>query len=302
MKTSAVPYWPCGGEVLTRALDTSGRLVARPVTAEEARRLMEFYSDGAEAAALTDALAKAQDWRRAAAGVRDAGRMARRGANLDTPALSSVVERVLALQAARPDRPVLVGLDGPVAAGKSTAAAQIAAELQMHGLGVAVVAADGFLLNATALRELGLARRKGFPESFDRAAMAAFLTGVRAGEAPDAPRYSHAEYDVSDEETQSSAGAVVIFEGVNVLGADLAGLYDLRVYLDVAEDLAKARFLKRFVATPFTPLRAAALAPWKPADGDPPAWGEAVWAAINGPNLREHIIGGRDRADLVVRG
>jgi len=216
--------------------------------------------------------------------------------------LSSVTERIAALQVARRDGPVLVGLDGAVAAGKSTAAALIAADLRNRGLDVAVVSADGFLLSAARLRDLGLVGRKGFPESFDRAAMAAFLRAVRAGSAPDAPRYSHDAYDVSANETQGSAGAVVIFEGVNVLGADLAGLYDLRVYLDAPEDVAKARFLKRFVATPFLPLRTAALDAWKPKDGDAAAWGEAVWAAINGPNLREHISGGRDRADLVVSG
>lgn len=216
------------------------------------------------------------------------------------PTLSAVTDAILALHAAHPDRPVLVGLDGAVAAGKTTAAGTIAGALQMHGLGVAVVAADGFLLRADDLRARGLMTRKGFPESFDREAMRAFLAGVKAGQAPDAPRYSHAEYDVSATETQGSAGAVAIFEGVNVLGPDLAPLYDLRVYLDVPEDVARGRFLKRFAATPFGPVRAAALAPWKPADGDPNAWGEAVWAAINGPNLREFICGGKARADLVV--
>jgi hypothetical protein len=67
MKIGAVPYWPCGGEVLTRALDANGRLVARPVAADEARRLIVFYDTGAEAAALTDALKATANWRRAAA-------------------------------------------------------------------------------------------------------------------------------------------------------------------------------------------------------------------------------------------
>ena len=115
---------------------------------------------------------------------------------MDTPALSSVVERVLALRAVNPGRPVLVGLDGAVAAGKSTAAARVAADLRTRGPDVAVVSADGFLLSAARLRELGLIGRKGFPESFDRAAMAAFLRAVRAGAAPDAPRYSHDAYDI----------------------------------------------------------------------------------------------------------
>ena len=214
--------------------------------------------------------------------------------------LSPVLDRILALHGAAPDRPVLVGIDGWVAAGKSTFASALAGELQMRGIGVAVVAADGFLLPAAALREAGLTARKGFPESFDRAAMTAFLQGVKAGDAPDAPRYSHSDYDVSPTEVQGSAGAVVLFEGVNALSPDLAPLYDLRVYLDVAEEIAKARFLKRFAATPFTPVRAAALAPWRPKDGDPARWGEAVWAAINAVNGREHIAGGKSRADIAA--
>jgi hypothetical protein len=68
MRPGAVPYWPCGGEVLTRALDASGRLVARPVTADEAHRLIGLYGEGAEAAALRGALAAAAQWRRAAVG------------------------------------------------------------------------------------------------------------------------------------------------------------------------------------------------------------------------------------------
>lgn len=69
MKRGAIPYWSCGGEVLTRALDTCGRLIARPVTADEARRLIGFYGDSAEASALHAALLTADDWRHAAAGV-----------------------------------------------------------------------------------------------------------------------------------------------------------------------------------------------------------------------------------------
>ena len=213
---------------------------------------------------------------------------------------TAALDRIIALHAAAPDRAVLVGIDGWVAAGKSTFAAALAGELQLRGIGAAVVAADGFLRSAAALRDAGLTARKGVPESFDRPALHAFLAAVKAGDAPDAPRYSHADYDVSTRATQSSAGAVVLFEGVNVLSPDLAPLFDLKIYLDLPEDEAKARFLKRFVATPFTPVRAAALAPWRPKDGDPARWGEAVWAGINAVNGREHISAGKARADLVI--
>jgi type I pantothenate kinase len=208
----------------------------------------------------------------------------------------------LALSLAAHRRPVLVGLDGPVAVGKSTFARALAEALRGRGLTVAVVGADGFQWPAATLEALGLMRRKGIPAAFDREAMAAFLAGVRAGAQRSAPSYAHAAYDVSQQVRQPTEGAaVVIFEGVNVLAEDLRPLYDLALYLDADPADVEAWFLDRFAATPFGEARAAALAPWRPDDGDPVAWGRAVWAAVNAPNWREHIAGGRGRADLVVR-
>lgn len=66
MKTGTVPYWPCGGDVLTRALDATGRLVTRPVATREAASLIAFYGENPESAALKAAVAKARDWARAA--------------------------------------------------------------------------------------------------------------------------------------------------------------------------------------------------------------------------------------------
>ncbi len=217
-----------------------------------------------------------------------------------TALTTQIVGRIAALRGGAESRPVIVAVDGAVAAGKSTFARRLGEALDAADLTTAIVSADGFLLPAKQLHAENLMARKGFPESFDRPAVAAFLAAVRQGEAPQAPRYSHEAYDVAAG-GQSSVGDVVIFEGVNVLAADLAPLYDLRLYLDINEAQTRDRFLARFAATPFTPLRAEALAAWKPASGDLRAWGEAVWAAINGPNLDQHIRGGRDRADILVR-
>lgn len=216
------------------------------------------------------------------------------------PVLASLGETIAALSARRADRALIVALDGPVAAGKSTLAGALAQMLERRGLKTAVISADGFLWPLAKLQADGLVERKGFPESFNRAAMADFLTRLRHGDTPLAPAYAHDLYDISPTARQATEGAaVVLFEGVNVLGADLSPLYDLRLYLDAGS--ASAWFVDRFVATPFTERRAAALAPWKPADGDPVAWAKAVWAAVNGPNLARHIAWGRERADLVLQ-
>jgi type I pantothenate kinase len=216
--------------------------------------------------------------------------------------LDALATRIAGLSAQTPDRPVLIGLDGAVAVGKSTLARVLAELLDTRGVPTAVISADGFLLSGAELQAKNLNARKGFPESFDRLAQADFLAALRRGERPAAPRYSHLTYDVSVVDPQNTEGAaVVIVEGVNVLGADLAPFYDLRLYLDAEVADIEAWFLARLLATPFSESRAEALAQWRPANSDRTDWGRAVWAAVNAPNLEQHIASGRARADLVLR-
>jgi type I pantothenate kinase len=73
----------------------------------------------------------------------------------------------------------LVAVTGGVAAGKSTFAAALAAALPVSA---AVVASDGFLHPNAELAARGLSERKGFPESYDTGALAAFVDAVRAGD------------------------------------------------------------------------------------------------------------------------
>jgi type I pantothenate kinase len=213
-------------------------------------------------------------------------------------------ERLLGVITARlrADRPIIVALDGSVAAGKSTLAQSLATGLREAGVAATVISADGFLLPLARMNAERAVGRKGFPDSFDRSGMAAFLKSVKAGAAPDAPAYDHAHYDVSPDVRQTTLGAaVVIFEGVNVLGSDLADLYDLSIYLDADERDLERWFVRRFVGAPFNPPRTLALAPWRPVNGDPADWAAAVWSAVNLPNLVYNIASGREHADVVIR-
>jgi len=204
----------------------------------------------------------------------------------------------------------VVGIAGAVAAGKSLTA-QVLAALLTAGDGPRpdVVSTDGFLYPNQELAKQGLTNRKGFPESYDRSRLVAFLSAVRAGHVAEAPRYDHDRYDVVAGRCQLvDRPEVLIVEGVNVLQADPVGptvsdFLDFSIYLDADEVDLHRWFLARMRA-----LRASSA-------GDPGSFfagfatfsddefsaiGDAVWTSINRPNLVDHIAPTRARADLVL--
>jgi type I pantothenate kinase len=217
-------------------------------------------------------------------------------------------------------RPTLiVGVTGGVASGKTVTARVLQSILTTSGeLQVDVVSTDGFLFPNGTLEARGLMDRKGFPESFDHAKLIAFLGAVRAGYfRVAAPVYDHVTYDVmADREQAVQRPDVLIIEGVNILqpapptaAGELDGdllvsdFLDFSVYLDADEPDVRRWFLQRM-----QDLRAgsagddtsffAAFA--SSTDDEFLAIGDAVWQAVNRPNLERHIAPTRHRADLII--
>jgi type I pantothenate kinase len=199
----------------------------------------------------------------------------------------------------------VVGITGSVASGKSTLAGALAPLLATTGATVELVATDGFLLPNSVLAKRGLELRKGFPETYDLAALAAALTGVKAGPVS-IPAYSHVTYDVDPAAARAlSPPDILLVEGL-ALGLDRPprpGLVDCLVYIDAEEADLEAWFTARFMAF------------WEAAADDPASFyarfrdrdragaealAHMVWTGINLPNLRQHIAPVRQEADLVV--
>ncbi len=79
--------------------------------------------------------------------------------------------------------PFVIGIAGSVAVGKSTVA-RLLRELVAtwpEQPRVSLVTTDGFLLPNAELARRGLMHRKGFPESYDRAALLRFVMDLKSG-------------------------------------------------------------------------------------------------------------------------
>jgi type I pantothenate kinase len=202
--------------------------------------------------------------------------------------------------------PCIVGVTGAVAVGKSHFAGALAAAIATwpESPVVEVVSTDGFLFPNAVLEGRGLLNRKGFPDTYDADALRGALAGIRVGPA-DMPAYSHTRYDVDLALTRRlDPPGVLIVEGLGLQdGAVSLGL-DALIYLDADETDIEAWFEQRFIDL------------WRAAEHDPASFyarfrqmnetetravAGQVWRAINLPNLREHIVRGRDVADIVVR-
>jgi len=228
------------------------------------------------------------------------------GSNL----LASVTDTFLGA----PPRPVpfVIGLAGSVAVGKSTFSRVLQALLArwpQHPT-VDLVTTDGFLYPNAVLEERGLLNQKGFPESYDRAALLDFVARVKAGETQlEVPVYSHIRYDIMPGSTRVvDRPDILIVEGINVLqaghdGAVVSDYFDFSIFVDADPEHIKHWYVERFLALKDTAFRDPDAYFRRYADlSDAEATEVAnrIWEEINEVNLYQNILPTRKRASLIL--
>jgi type I pantothenate kinase len=214
--------------------------------------------------------------------------------------------------------PYIIGIGGSVAVGKSTTSRLLQALLHRwpNMPKVSLVTTDGFLLPNSVLEAEGLMARKGFPESYDLAALLRFMSDIKAGKGRvTAPVYSHLTYDVvPGMEVVVDHPDILILEGLNVLQAGkpkgakaspfVSDFFDFSIFIDADEQLIHDWYVQRFLhlregafRDPQSFFNRYASLP----EEDARKKAEGLWAKINLPNLRDNILPTRQRASLVLR-
>lgn len=213
--------------------------------------------------------------------------------------------------------PYLLGVAGSVAVGKSTTARVLAALLSRWPLhpNVALITTDNFLHPNAVLAERGLMDRKGFPESYDRAALIDLLSRLKSGDTQvTTPTYSHVSYDIVPDEVQAIHDPdIVIVEGLNVLQAPMvergtpvvfvSDFFDSSLYVDAPEELVEQWYVERFFKLRETVFQTSDSYFTTYAtldDADAEATARRIWRTVNGANLAENILPTRERADVIL--
>jgi pantothenate kinase len=150
----------------------------------------------------------------------------------------------------RPGRRTLVGIAGPPGAGKSTLATRVVAS---YPAGDAVyVPMDGFHLSNVELSRLGLADRKGAPETFDGAGFAQLVARLRrADELVYAPSYSRILHEsIGGKIPVGPEVGLVVIEGNYLLlpvepWSRARACFDLVIYLDAAPTVRVPGLVRR---------------------------------------------------------
>jgi len=184
--------------------------------------------------------------------LRRAGRSAGKSLQEAQKSMSEIAHIVATIfRRAANARRFIVALAGPPAAGKSTAALELAALFPRDT--AAVVGMDGFHYDDAVLAGFGLSERKGAPETFDVDGLESLLVRLRAADRDVAIPV----FDRTMELARAAAVIVrretkfLIVEG-NYLLLDeqpwsrLAPLFDFTVFLDVPRDEIERRLVARW--------------------------------------------------------
>jgi uridine kinase len=141
--------------------------------------------------------------------------------------------------------PLVIGIAGGTASGKTTVARRLVERLAGHP--VAMLDEDAYYRD---LSDLPLDERVRFnfdhPDAFDTELLVRHLGELRAGRAVEKPVYSFTQHSRTAETQRVNPADVIILEGILVLALEpVRALLDVKVFVDSDADVRVLRRLSR---------------------------------------------------------
>ncbi len=230
----------------------------------------------------------------------------------------TVLEKFLGTSTKNTKIPYIIGIAGSVAVGKSTTARVLQTLLSRWPKyrKVDLITTDGFLYPNQILKERGIIKKKGFPQSYDIHRLIKFVFDIKSGvKKITVPVYSHIIYDIIPGKKQLiQQPDILILEGLNVLQNDMdyphtrhhvfvSDFIDFSIYVDAPENLLEKWYISRFLKFckgSFSDPRAYFYHFSKLEKKESIKIAKKIWKEINKINLEENIIPTKERACLII--
>lgn len=209
-------------------------------------------------------------------------------------------ELVQAIKQRYHDTFMSIAIAGSVSVGKSTFAQKLAELLDVN---VSVISTDDFLMPNDVLMAKGIFKQKGFPQTYNMAALTQLIMRFQAGElSAEIPCYAQELADIHPEKKQRiTKPDILIIEGVVALQLEQP---DFKIYLDADVTNIKTWYLARTLEMTAR------------AKNDPKSWRYqyaqmpiesfsqlvmTVWDETNQVNLDQYIEPSSVHANAIVR-
>ena len=149
----------------------------------------------------------------------------------------------------------IIAVAGPPGAGKSTLSKQLVQMLKTRSIQSCIISMDGFHLENSILKRLGLLDRKGSPTTFDVPAFIQVMKRLAAYESDVAiPKFDRKK-DISIERASivSTQDKILIVDGNYLLlndeqWVDLQDIWDETVFINPGMDVLEKRLINRWLS------------------------------------------------------
>ena len=142
------------------------------------------------------------------------------------------------------EKPIIIGIAGGTASGKTTLASEIKKEFQEN---VIVLSHDFYYKSLTHISKAEREQRNyDCPEAYETDLLVSQTQKLMAGETIERPIYSYTERLRETETVTVKPAPIIVIEGILVLeNEELSDLMDIKIFVDTDSDIRLTRLIER---------------------------------------------------------